>query len=94
MKDFQFKFSKIFLQGQRAVHHGGPGEQLHVQPGRGRDDHPGPDPQPQHPQAQQDDVTVCRVCCHGHQFWMLLGVHEDEAAGIYDVIVTRMSSIR
>ena len=74
----------------RTVHHGGPGQQLHVQPGRGGHDYPGPDPQPHHAQAQQDDAAVRGVRCHGHQLWLLLGLHEDEAARLHVVLVTKM----
>ena len=77
------------LQSQRPVHHGGPGLQLHVQSRRGGDDHPRPDPQPKHSEAQQDDAAVCWLRGHGDQLWMLLGLHEDEAPRIHDVIDAR-----
>ena len=60
------------------------------QPGWGRDDYSGPDPQPEHPEAQQDHAPVRRLRRHGHQLRLLLGLHENEAPRLHDVLVTKM----
>ena len=70
----------------RSVHHGGSGQQLHVQPWRGGDDYPGPDAQPQHSEAQQNAAAVRGLRRDGHQLRLLLGVHEDEAPRLHAVL--------
>ena len=56
------------------------------QPGWSWDDHPGPDSQPQHTEAEQDHAAVRGIRRHGHQFRLLLGLYEDEAARLHAVL--------